>query len=67
MSQIPEQILKSANLQMMMPMNPSMNMINSVGIPQQIPNPQNIPQNPNMAMGVPVQDQKSQPNQDTSN
>ena len=67
MSQIPEPILKSANLQMMMPMNPSMNMLNPVGIPQQIQNPQNIPQNPNMAMGVAVPDQKSQPNQDTSN
>ena len=43
MSQLPDQLLKSANIPMMMQMNP------------------------NMGMGVPVPDQKSQPNQDTSN
>jgi hypothetical protein len=67
MSQLPDQLLKSANIRMMMQMNPNMNLLNQVGMPQTIPTPQNIPQNPNMGMGVPVPDQKSQPNQDTSN
>ena len=67
MSQLPDQLLKSANIPMMMPMNPTMNILNPVGLPQPIQNPQNIPQNPNMGMGVAVPDQKSQPNQDTSN
>ena len=67
MSQLPEQLLKPANIPMMVQMNPNMNLLNQVGIPQPIQNPQNIPQNPNMTMGVPITDQKSQPNQDTSN
>ncbi len=67
MSQLPDQILKSTNIQMMMPLAQGMNILNQVPIPQQLQNQPNLPLNPNLPMGVPATDHKSQPNPDTSN
>ena len=67
MSQLPEQLLKNASMPLMMPLNPNMNLINQVGIPQPMQVPQNIPQNPSMPISVPATDQNTQQKQDTSN
>ena len=67
MSQLPDQILKPANIPMMMPLGQNMNILNQVPIPQQIPNQQNLPLNQNLPMGVPGTDPKSQANPDNSN
>ena len=67
MSQLPDQLLKSANIPMRMQIGQNMNLLNQVPIPQQIQNQQNLPLNQNMVMGVPGTDPKSQPNQDNSN
>ena len=64
MSQLPDQLLKSANIPIMMPPALGINMMNQVPIPQQLQNQSNLPLNPNMPIGA---DHKSQPNQDTSN
>ena len=67
MSQLPDQLLKSNNIPMIMPLGQNLNILNQVPIPQQIPNQQNLPLNQNMPMVVPGTDQKSQPNPDSSN
>ena len=67
MSQLPDQLLKSANIQMMMPLGQNMGILNQVPIPQQIQNQQNLPLNQNMPIVVPGTDPKSQPNPDNSN
>ena len=67
MSQLPDQLLKSANIPMIMPLGQNINLLNQVPIPQQIQNQQNLPLNQNIPMGVPGTDPKSQPNPDTSN
>ena len=67
MSQLPDQLLKSTNIPMMMPLAPGMNILNQVPIPQQLQNQSNLPLNQNLPMGVPGTDHKSQQNQDTSN
>ena len=67
MSQLPDQILKPANIPMMMPLGQNLNILNQVPIPQQIPNQQNLPLNQNLPMGVPGTDAKSQTNPDNSN
>jgi len=67
MSQLPDQLLKSANLPLMMPLGQPINMIPQVPMPQQIQNASNLALNQNMGLGVPVPDHKSQQNPDTSN
>ena len=67
MSQLPEQLLKPANIPMMMPMGQNLGLINTVPIPQQIQNQPNLALNQNIGMGVPGTEHKSQQNQDTSN
>ena len=67
MSQLPDQLIKSNNIPMMMPLPQGMNLINTVPIPQQLQNQSNLPINQNIPMGAPGTDHKSQQNQDTSN
>jgi len=67
MSQLPEQLLKSSNIPMMMPMAQNMNLLNPVPMTQPMQPIPNLPPNQNLAMGIPAPDHKSQPNPDTSN
>lgn len=67
MSQLPEQLLKSASIPMMVPMGQNLGILNTVPIPQQIQNQPNLALNQNIGMGVPGPEHKSQQNQDTSN
>jgi hypothetical protein len=67
MSQLPEQLLKSASIPMMVPMSQNLGILNTVPIPQQIQNQPNLALNQNIGMGVPGTEHKSQQNQDTSN
>ena len=68
MSQLPDQLLKSSNIPVMMSLGHNMNIINGVPIPQPLQTQPNMPPNPNMApMGMQVTDHKNQPNTDTSN
>ncbi len=67
MSQLPEQLLKSSNIPIMMPLGQNMNLLNQVSMPQQIQTQPNLPPNQNIPMGVPGAEHKSQPNPDTSN
>ena len=67
MSKLHEQLLKPANIPMMVQMNPNMNLLNPVPMAQPMPTTPNLPPNQNFAMGVPGPDHKSQPNPDTSN
>ena len=64
MSQLPEQLLKSA---MNMQMGQNISLLNPVPMAQPMQATPNLPPNQNLAMGVPGPDHKSQPNQDTSN
>ena len=67
MSQLQEQILKPNNIPIMMPLGQNMGLLNPVSIPQQIQTQSNLTPNKNLPIGVPGVDQKSQPNNDTSN
>ena len=68
MSQLPDQILKSSNIPVMMPLGQNMNILNGVPIPQALQTQPNMPPNPNMTpMGMQVLDPRNQPNADTSN
>ena len=67
MSELPEQLLKSSNITMMMPMAQNMNLLNPVPMTQPMQPTPNLPPNQNLAMGIPSPDHKSQPNPDTSN
>ena len=67
MSQLTEQLLKSSNIPMMMPMAQNMNLLNPVPMTQPMQPTPNLPPNQNLAMGIPAPDHKSQPNPDTSN
>jgi hypothetical protein len=67
MSQLPEQLLKSSNIPLMMPLGQNMGILNQVPMPQQIQTQSNLTPNQNIPMGVPGVDHKSQPNADTSN
>ena len=67
MSQLTEQLIKPANLPIMMSMGQNIGLLNQVPMSQQIQNQPNMPLNQNIAMGVAGTDHKSQPNQDTSN
>ena len=51
----------------MMPLGQNMGLLNPVSMPQQIQTQSNLTPNKNLPMGVPGVDQKSQPNNDTSN
>ena len=67
MSQLPEQLLKSSNIPMMMPMAQNMNLLNPIPMTQPMQPTPNLPPNQNLAMGIQGPDHKSQPNPDTSN
>lgn len=69
MSQLPDQILKTPSIPMMIPLAQGMNLLNQVPMPGQTPNQPNLPLNPNMPIGVQGPDHNSHPNpnQDTSN
>ena len=68
MSQLPDQLLKSSNMPVIMPLGPNMNIINGVPIPQPLQSGPNMPPNPNTTpMGIQASDQKDQANQGTSN
>ena len=68
MSQLPDQLLKSSNIPVMMPLGQNMNILNGVPIPQALQTQPNMPPNPNMTpMGMQVLDPRNQPNADTSN
>jgi hypothetical protein len=66
MSQLPDQLLKSSSIPMIVPMNQGMNMQNQFPISPQMPAQSNMVPNPNMPMGTSL-DPKSQSNVDTSN
>ena len=66
MSQLPEQLLKSSSIPMMGPMGQNINLINQVPLPQPIQAQPNMVPNQNLGMAMPVQDAKSQPNQDSN-
>lgn len=62
MSQLPEQLLKQSNMNIISPMDPNMNLMNPVPLPHIIPN--------NQALSVPMpiqDDNKPQNIVDTSN
>jgi len=68
MSQLPEQLLKPSNIPIVMPMGQNINLINPVPMTQPLQSQPNFPPNPNITpMGIQVPENKSQPNQDTSN
>ncbi len=64
MSQLPDQLLKSSNIPVMVPIGQNMNMLTGVPIPQQLQPQQNMTPNP---MGMGVVDHRAQQNPDTSN
>ena len=64
MSQLPDQLLKSSNIPVMMPIGQNMNMLTGVPIPQQLQPQPNMTPNP---MGMGVVDHRPQQNPDTSN
>ena len=68
MSQLPDQLLKSSNIPVMMPLGQNMNILNGVTIPQPLQTQPTMPPNPSMTpMGIQVSEHKNQPNTDTSN
>lgn len=62
MSQLPEQILKQSNMNIISPMDQNMNLMNPVPLPQFIPNNQTLP----ISMAI-QDDNKPQNITDTSN
>ena len=65
MTQLAEQITPN---NILLPMNPGLNIMNPVGIPPQImQQPQNIPLNNSLQVGMPVNMQNNLQNADTSN
>ena len=62
MSQLPEQILKQSNINIINPMDQNMNLMNPVPLPQFIPNNQTLP----ISMAI-QDDNKPQNITDTSN
>jgi hypothetical protein len=50
----------------LMPVNPTINLLNTGNIPQVIPHPQNFPMNSNLQMNMPPQLQNNHQNEDTS-
>jgi hypothetical protein len=62
MSQLPEQILKQSNMNIISPMDHNMNLMNPVPLPQFIPNNQTLP----ASMAI-QDDNKPQNITDTSN
>lgn len=68
MSQIPDQLLKTSNMNIMAPLDQNMNIMNQVPLQTFISNQHNIPLNQNIPMDMPIQDNNKQPNNgDTSN
>ena len=62
MSQLPEPLLKQSNMNIMAPIDQNMNIINTVPLPQFIPN------NQNLLAALPIKDDNKQKNEaDTSN
>ena len=65
MTQLPEQITPN---NILLPMNPGLNIVNPVGIPPQImQQTQNLPLNNSLQVGMPVNMQNNLQNADTSN
>ena len=68
MSQLPDQLLKTSNMNLMAQMDPKMNIINQVPLSQFIPNQPNMPLNQNIPMPMAIQDNNKPQNiGDTSN
>ena len=70
MTQIQEPIQILHNDPMLQQMNPNLNIMNAISIPQMIPTPLNLPINGNFPMGIPVQipnNNQNQQNNDQSN
>ena len=66
MNQIPEHLQTHLNDTMIMQMNQNMNIINPPNMTQILPNPQNLPLNQNMQMGLTQQMVNNPQNDDTS-
>lgn len=66
MNQIPEPIPPHLNDQILMQMNPNMNLTNQPNMVQTINNQQNLPQNLPIQMGLPQQMANNHQNEDTS-
>ena len=59
MSQLPEQLLKSSNIPLVMPMGQNINLINTVPMTQPLQSQPNFPPNPNInPMGMQVSENK---------
>ena len=66
MSQLPEQLLKSSTIPLIMPLNQNMGILNPVPLPPQMQAQPNMVPNPNIPIGT-GPDPKSGANIDTSN
>jgi hypothetical protein len=62
MSQLPEQLLKSSNMNIGVQMDQNINMINSIPLGQYIPNQSNLPMNQGLQMGIPLPEPKNSQN-----
>ena len=68
MSQLPDQLLKTSNMNIMAQMDPNMNLMNQVPLSQFIPNQPNMNMNQNIPMPMAIQDNNKPQNiGDTSN
>lgn len=67
MTQIPEQLIDQHNNPMMQQMNPNINLITPVNIPQIIPPQPNMPINGNIPLNMGMPMPNNQTNTDTSN
>jgi hypothetical protein len=54
MSQLPEQLLKSSNMNIGVPIEPNINLMGSLPLSQFIPNQPNLPINQGLQMGIPM-------------
>ena len=66
MQPVPAQIQNHLNDQILMQMNPNLNIMNPANIPQIIPNQQNMPVGPINPMGLQHPVQNNPPKEDTS-
>ena len=66
MNQIPEHLQTHLNDNMLMQINQNMNIMNQPNMTQILPNPQNLPLNQNIQMGLPKQMINNPQNEDTS-
>ena len=66
MNQIPEPLQSTLNDTMLIQMNQNMNIMNQPNMTQILPNPQNLPLNQNIQMGLNQQMVNNPQNDDTS-